>query len=165
MSALCSYAARNLYIYYSWIYNLTCFNQMISQGWLFVLDPKCLAFTGLIWMNADLALHFEITCLLRVQPSGFNTMQFRESLTFQRSLVCCLLLLVSHLSYFLTLKMKAQCSSETSASFWTTWCYNPEGLLFTVTAMITKNPTCSLTALNENLTWRTRRLQWFLFFS
>lgn len=81
-------------IHYSSIYNVTYFIQMMYLGWLFVLDLKYLAFSGLIWMNADLAFHFEITCLLRVQSSGFSSMLFRESLTFWKSLVC--LLLVSY---------------------------------------------------------------------
>lgn len=67
---------------------------MIYLEWLFVLDPKYQAFTGLVWMNADLTLHFEIKCLLRVQSSGFNSMSFRESLTFCKSLVFCQLLTV-----------------------------------------------------------------------
>jgi hypothetical protein len=43
---------------------------MMYLGWLFVLDPKYQASAGLIWMNADLVLHFEIISLVGLIVRG-----------------------------------------------------------------------------------------------
>jgi hypothetical protein len=59
-------------------------------------------------------------------PVNSITSQIWFRLTLSKASACRLLLQVSCLAYYLTLKVEATCSSETSCSFLTTWSYNPQ---------------------------------------